>query len=262
MSEHTQVTHGSADMAQPQTAASDTWQPTDYSVSSEDQPLADEIRGMDALSLPSSGSIKGAVQFGSLKASSLPPALQAEVAEEIATYPDHRRDSVEGEAVQTVLNRHRASIRARAGLSADALPYHHEMMEIATDYRALAAEFDRNAQRLDDIHEFTKEVDPETGEVKSVAQFRLSGRARDMLFVRQDELNHQMRLLMSPEGEHGPEAKRRLAAAMQDSIAKLKAQRGELEEHREAQRRADEIAREERINAKAQAFAKGKRNQL
>ena len=241
---------------------STNWTPPSYDIPEEDRAIADEILAMDALALPGPGTIKGEIKIGPLKATALPPSLRSSVERQLADMRPDMRAEAEPRLVREAIEGERPRLRMQSGLGPDALPHHREQAEIAREFADAAAEFNRNTELLAAVDHYDVGIDPETGHPKPQEVLRVTGNRRKALIAQQEQLSYRMSLLSADDGEHGPEARRRLAKALRESVEIKKARDARFAEEADAKRMAADILREERVKARAEAIAKHQRTTL
>jgi hypothetical protein len=223
--------------------------------SPEQQIIADSILAMDPINdVPSAAkSRKGGSM--SLKATALPPKLRQEVEAQLALIPAEERAAMESGLVEAALQKNRPSAILAVGLGENALPYHREMFTIAREVETAHHEADRIQAELDAVDGFDMQRDAETGEAKPVPVPVLKGLMRQGAINRLNDLQYRVSLLVDPDGGHGPEAKRRLAAELTASVAAVHQQQEQVAIHAEAKTLAVEINRERRVRQLAEQMA-------
>ena len=187
----------------------------------------------------------------SLTLSSLSPELRTRVQERLASSPG----LTEREAVREALYQHAYELNVFSGPGEGASPYQRE-------YFALADQITQVENELFDIElkfaaavGWDNEVDPRTGKSAPKQIDKMEPSTRQRLGNRRDDLQHRLGLLQGFEG------KRRLQKALRDTLDKEAAQRRAAEIEEAADRRADEIVREEEIEERARARAKFRRTE-
>lgn len=244
-----------------ETAASDSWQPTDYSIDPDDQHIADQIDAMDPFSYPSTVTVKGAVRISAPKLDALTGPMRDKAREKLANIPIAERAEAESKVVMEVLQENRQRLKVATGLPADALPVHKEALDISREVRALNQEFMANVQWLDQV-EWESEIDPVTGENRPKAVPIHGPAARHAREVRQAEILHHLRQLVDEDGNHGPEAARRIAKARKESVELVKGRNAAKAESDEVRVRTDDAIREERIKKRVEVAVRNRRHEL
>lgn len=224
-----------------------------------DQAIAAEIEGLDPFAdIASAARGRGGFDVATLPGlSALSPALRAEVENELRAVPPSRRAESEPAAIATVLAAHGRDVRVLLGNGEGTNPYHAEQLAIARQHRDLTDRIGKLTAQAGEIVDFTMDA---SGNPQPVYAMSEAARGRVALEIR--ELTHHLGLLVNPDGSLGIESQRRLDRAMLEAVEARKAAVAQLEEHREAEKRADQILREERINAKAELLAKHRRTSL
>lgn len=238
--------------------------PRSYDVAPEDEHIASAILAESPLDTPGSGEVIGAVKFPAhIPLSSLPPELQEKVREKTRGALPDRAEEIERRAVMEVMQRHALSARIKTGLHENANGRLKEMATIAGEYRQLGQEWDRVTKQMTEVVRYDV-VRNQDGSVKlkadgtpeQVAVYAMSAAEQVAAGQRLDQINYAMNLLMSEDGEHGPEGARRLQKALFEEVEKRKALAAKVAEDQEAWARAADINREARINERAKAYAK------
>lgn len=232
----------------------------DYRVAPEDEHHATAILSLDPFKdIASAGSVSGGVRLSSALPSleALSPQMRSEVAHELQSLPAARRADGEAQAIAKVLENHGRKVRALIGNGQGSTPYHDTSIEIAGEVRAATREFDRIAASMTEVARY--EVD-ELGKPRPV--YAMSDGAQFHARNRLAELSYRIGLLVTPEGNHGVEAQRRLDKALVEAVEARKAVTAQAEELREAEALAEKLNRDERIAALAKGIAKHKRTTL
>lgn len=224
----------------------------DNAIAPEDMDLARELASFDPVhDVPSPVQVTGTVRLPTeLRLTMLSPNVQAQIRAELENVPAHRRDQAEKELVGKHLYQNSYALRARAGLGDDATPIQREAFAIAREMGDLQDEDLRIAHELGEVERWETKFDPATGKDVPVPAERVQGERRQKLEARRREIEHHLKLLEGPEGEH------RKAKALKESVEQVKAKRQQLEDHAEIDRRARDKAREDRIEKAAEARAK------
>lgn len=230
-----------------------------YAIAPEDAEIADRIRNIDPVDdLPGPGSVKGSRPLPDISINGLSPAMREEVKARLVGVPTADYAEAEKSAIQELLTERRVESRILSGVGGAATDYHREWVAISQDYRALAREYNLITQEMTRVSHYDTVVNEqgkaEAKPVYAMSEARQIGSAKYLA-----DLSYRMGLLVKEDGTHGVEAERRLQRALYDSVEQEKSNRARIEEHAEAKRRADDILREERINKRAEMFAKHKR---
>ena len=229
----------------------------------EHQQYADQVLQMDPFDdVPSAVKDTAGRRPMNLKASGLPDDMRLEVQAKLHALPRELRDGAESQLVAEAIRGKRVEIRVKTGLGEDALPFHREQITIARQVRDLVQRRGWFESELSRVRSYGTQTDPETGEVSPVEEKAINGPRRDGYQNQIDDIDRQIRLLMNPDGTPGIEAKRRVREALAESAAMLHQIAQQKAEAAEVKRRAVEINRENRINARAQSLARMQRNEI
>lgn len=229
-----------------------------YPIAPEDQALADEITGADpVLSTKGPISITGSVKLpATIRASGLPPHLRDPILQQLQSVPADRRETEEQRLVREALYGNSAALRIMAGPGEGANAYQREFFQIERERYDAEQELWRLERELADVERWDNVLDERTGEKKPVPVEKVRGQRRAAMEARRNELVTRISLL------DGIEGKRRLERAKFDAVEELKAQRAQLQEAKEARELGAQLARQERIQRQAEAYAKRERNAL
>lgn len=232
--------------------------PTSYDIDPTDQQIADSILAIDPLNeITGSGSMSESIAVAAVPYSALSPEMRAEVDKALEGVPPARRADAEQAAVLNVLKARTAHHRTLTGLGDGATEYHREMANIAAEHRQLAQEWNRVAKSMAEV------LRHDTGpDGKPVPVYAMGPASQRNAANRLEEINYRLNLLMDADGRHGPEAQRRLAKALHQSVETQKAQAAQLAERREAEELADKINRDRRVAQMAEGIAKHRRNDV
>ena len=181
------------------------------------------------------------------------PEVQDRIRAKLANVTPGNRDLFEQEFIREELYQYAAYTRVKAGVGEGANAYQRE-------FYAINAEVN---QTSDEITRLTTELarkrtmrDPATGQVVELDDpYHSPERIRAM----EAELNNQLARLRALDG---PEKARRLEKAKARAVAQRKEVLQQIADHKEAERRAAEIVRNERIEKAAEAKAKRLRSAL
>lgn len=238
-----------------------TYTPPSYDIAPEDRELAESILAMNINQTPTPVSFPSELKL-SMKATALPPELRQKVEAELGGIPFDQRAGKEAELVANAIRSVRAKTRLLIGNGPDALPYHNEQLTIAREYDEAQREADRIFEELAEVSHHDTVFNEATGKQEAVPVFAVQGGRRRAMEARIQELSYKSSLLADADGNDGPEAKRRLAKALQESVGVLKKQRQDAYEMAEAKRRAVANEQERRINERADQFARLSRNEV
>lgn len=231
--------------------------PKDVPFTAEEQAIAAEIVAMDPHTDTGPHSGLEGRKLSAPTLQTLSPAMRQQAQARLAGIPlDRLTPELEAEAVMAVYREHLPDIRVMTGLSSDATPYHREMANIAANHRDLAREFDRITKELAEVSRYRSVSDPATGEQKPEPVLAIQGTQRLARIDRLAELNHAMKMLHLEDGSLGPEAKRRMNAALRESVAARLTLKHAAEDKAEVERRAAAMVREERIAEQAASRAR------
>lgn len=194
-----------------------------------------------------------------LKIDSLPPEMRSEVYRQLELRPNMppaERAQLESKLVAEAVRGKLGSVRAMTGLRSDALPYFKEAAEIAGQVNDLRRKRDDLQAAVDEIAELKKGTDPVTGELVAVPVYRLSEQTRQGFRSQIADIDRNIGYLVNPDGSQGVEAQRRMREALAKSAAQLQRAEQLRADEAEAQKRAAEKAREDRISQRAEQLAK------
>ncbi|MCT2558418.1 hypothetical protein N0B51_05435 [Tsuneonella sp. YG55] len=233
-------------------------------IAPQDQHFADAILAMDPMSLPNSNiQITPGLKLPELRVTGLPPGPErTEIETALKALPPEQRATRESAMVEAALRKMLPAIRSLTGAGEGATPYHQEQCLIAGEYRELARRLDAVEAELDEVGSYRAERDPQTGEAVAIPVPLYQGDSRSSRLALKLDLERRMRVLVSPDGTPGVEAKRRLGEAMRESVVLAKQRAEQLRDSAEANRLAGEMLRKERIEAQAKAIASVHRNTL
>lgn len=249
------------------TAGSD-FTPQSYDIASEDQELASQIASFDPLSAPSPVKLTGGGAFKAperFTVAILSPDQQAPIKAQLAAVPVEQRGQREHQLVTAALKQNSVELRIKAGPGEGANAFQQERFQLAREIHELGVQEAAIYQQLAEVERWEPVFDEISGErvidrntgqqmVKAVEVIR--GPRRTAMEVRAKELAYQAELLQGVEGD------RREQKALKEAVETHKRQQQQLADEQEARRRGDEAIREERINARAEAYAKNRRSPL
>ncbi|WP_416832993.1 MAG: hypothetical protein ACMUJI_07820 [Erythrobacter sp.] len=244
------------------------FEPTSYDIAPKDMPLAERLASFDPLATPSPVKLTGGGAFKAperFTVEILPPDRRAKIEQELAQVPGSQRAQREHELVTEALKQNSVELRIKAGPGEGATPVERErfllareVYELENEELAILAELAKVEKAVPVFNEITGEpvIDPKTGQQQMKLIDLIQGDRRKAMEARAAEIRRQIDLLNGFEGD------RRLQRALKVTVEAEKARQQQLAEEQEARRRADEIIRNERIEAKAEAYAKNRRNTL
>jgi hypothetical protein len=236
---------------------SSTFVPPTYDIDPADAHIVDEIRALDMLTeVPGASTVTGSINIPEPKLSTLPPAIRETIERQLAMVPASQREATEKELITKALRQNAANTRALGGLSSEATPYHAEMATVAREVRTAEAEFDKISDQLATVLRYDNRWDDEKQESVPVPVYAFEGSLRTALINRQAELNYRIKLLANEDGTLGIEGRRRVDRAMLESVALRKARDEQVADLKAVDARAQELAREARIERQAKIRAK------
>lgn len=234
-----------------------------HDIDPADQAIADEIaNSFDPANTPGPVEVIGALpKITRISASALPPEHRDPILAAMANAPQERREAIEDRMVAEALNKVRIGLRMEAGLGKDANAYERERFNIARDFERLDKEEMAIQTELAAVDHWRPEfddrgypvIDPATGQQRVKAYDKLQGEARRGRETRLREIINAKKALETVEGP------RRAAKALREAVAERKRLLARTEIQAAAEKRAEEILREEEVEELARAFAKRKR---
>jgi hypothetical protein len=240
-----------------------------FDIAPEDQELANQLANFDPVyDVPSPTTVKGGTHkpiTGNLKVSMLPPEAQQEIRQKLADVPITLAEKRENELVREYLHQQALELRIKAGPGEGANEFQKERFHIAAERHQAQKEIMRIAEQLAQVDRWVPVldevtgkpvVDSDTGQPKVQAIETIRGERRTGMERRLAELQHKINLLDGPEGDL------RERKALHAAVQSAKSKQAQLEEDREARKLGESMSRDERIKAKAEAYAKRGRNQL
>lgn len=230
----------------------------------EHQHHADAVLAMDPSEVPMPYSIpEGWGMNLKLRIEALPEDMQRDVNARLRALGEmspEDRSAREQQFCADAIRANRSKLITQIGVGADALPYHREAAAIAREVSSLIREHEGLFQTLEGSVRYETQTDPLTGEKVPVETYGLSpGRVRGIQ-MQQADIGRRIRLLVNEDGSHGIEGARRMREALAESVAVRVELERQITEEAEAKRRAEEINREKRINARAESLASLRRN--
>lgn len=233
------------------------------SIPAEHQPFAAQVLKMDPLKdAPGNVHDTGGFRPIALKASALPDDMRGAVQRKLDQLPDisaDERAKHESRLVQEAVQAKRGHLRGLTGVGPNALPFHREQANIAMQVQDLYRKRDGFQEAIDKVVDVKKGQDPVTGELIAEPIMWLSATTRRNYENNIADIDRQIRLLVSPDGSFGIEGKKRMEKALRESAAILHQRSLEQANEQAAQKRADEMLREESIEKRAEVIAKMKR---
>lgn len=235
-----------------------------YDIAPEDRHYVESIYAIDSKSITGPYEIPDNWKVSALRVTALTPDRQHEVRAKLEALPAHlteeQRTIKETEYVGEVIRSMQSELRARNGLHSSALPYHKEHAAIAGEYMELAREHQRLGSELLRVDRHDTVRNPETGKVEAVPVFAVTGERAQAYEATQQSIRSRMFLLLDDDGKPGVESQRRLKQALHASVGIVKQLNEAKADNAEAQRRAAEMIREDRITARAKSLANIQRN--
>lgn len=234
-----------------------------YDIDPADQAIADEIaNSFDPANTPGPVEAIGSLpKITRIPASALPPEHRDPIVAAMANAPEDRREAIEDRMVAEALNKVRIGIRMDAGLGKDANAYERERFAIARDFERLDKEelalmnelaaVDHGRPEFDDRG--NPVIDPATGQQRVQWIEKVQGELRRGKVARLQEIINAKKALETVEGP------RRKAKALKEAVEERKRLLARTEIQAAAEKRAEEILREEEVEELARAFAKRKR---
>jgi hypothetical protein len=239
-----------------------------HAIAPEDQERANRLASFHPLATPSPVTLTGS---GSFKAperftlSILPPEKQAPIAAQLAQLPLGQREAREHELVTEALKQNSIELRIKAGPGPGATPVERERFLLAREVYDLERAEEAVLMQLGEVEKWVPVydeitgkpvIDSKTGQQQLVAVQRIQGDRRKAMEARAAEIRHQIALKEGIEGD------RRLQRALNLTVEAEKAREEALAIDQEARRLSEEINREVRVKALAEAYAKNRRNSL
>jgi len=235
-----------------------------YEITPELRPHADAILAVDPNDVPTPHQMpEGWGASLTMRSTGLPPEMRQAVEARLSQLGDvtpEQRAAKDVEFTFDAIRSKRMELRVLTGVGSDASPYHREQVAIAREVRDLSKEFDRLSEQLTEVARYDTSVDPVTGDAKAVPVYAVSAERAKGIASQQDDISRRIRLLLNDDGTMGYEAEKRLRQRLHESATQRAALHEQVAGRAEAERRADEIIREERINKQAQSIASMRRN--
>jgi hypothetical protein len=223
---------------------STNYTPPSYAIDPADMDIANAILSQDPATLPGTGTVSKGFKFPPITSTdALPPHLRDAARAKMGANVSER------DAIIAVLRENAVEFRSKTGFAPTVDPFFHELANVTREFNDMLAEYNRMSDEIAASVTYEKDED---GNPKAV--IGLSAARQRAIKIRQQSLEHRMDLL-SKDGEHGIEAQRRLDKALHESVERRKAQAAQQAEHREVDARARQIARDERVEAKAKALS-------
>lgn len=186
----------------------------------------------------------------------LTPAMQEPILAQLGNLTGDRRAAREAELVHAALLQNSLDLRIMAGPGRDADEFQKTTLDLANRLRLIEQEETKLQAELQVVDGYRTTYHPETGEPTAVPIMSLSGGNRVGAQNRLAALAQQRALIQGSEGS------RELQAALAEAVSHRKGIMQQLADDAEAKRRAADLVREEKINARAEAHAKSLRNTL
>lgn len=222
-----------------------------YEIAPEDAHLRDAVLSIDPIhGVPTPHQMPEGWAHGlTFKLTALPPEMQAEVRQRLASVPADMREAKEAEFTAEAIRKQRGAIRIQTGVGSSASPYHREMVAVAREYSDGYDELQRLQRELDDVSGHSTKVDPATGKAEAVPIYRVQGPRRAAIEAEQFQILRRLSMLQNADGTPGPEGARRMKQALHESVQLLKQRQEAKAEMAEVERRSREQLREDRIAA-------------
>lgn len=185
----------------------------------------------------------------------LPPAMRAPIEQQLAKVAPAGRAAEETRLITEALVRNSASVRVAAGGGEGTDPYWREVLSQEHELGQLRARLNKIDIDLADAT-FETVYDEVTGKPAPRAVERIQGDRRKAL---EAEVLHLQAHIADLNGRGGD---LRLKKALGEAVTAQKEAQRQLDEEAEAKRRGDDILKEERINARAQTYAKHRRTNI
>lgn len=243
------------DKLQADTSGSDFTADT-FDIAPEDRALAAELMDFHPIrDVPSNASVVGSPRLPNKlpPLEGLPPEMRQRVSAQLASVPLAEREQKTEEFIRQALIDNSMMYRVRGGLGKGATPVQNEQADIAREVLELSQETARIHLQLAAVERWDNDIDPETGEPTPRAVERIRGQRRVAMENRLREIDHEIAL------KEGPEGQRRLAKALKESIEQRKAQDEQIAIEREAQELGTKMLRDERVQQRAESYAKHRR---
>jgi hypothetical protein len=233
--------------------------PPSFDIAPEDEALAESLVNQDPREL--TGPVSSNVSLNIpdvIPREWLSPSVRANVESRLEALPANGRTvAAEQSIIVQELEAYDRAVKVWGGPGPNANAYQLELHLVENEFWDAQRKFADLSNQLQTVTEVRVTFDPTTGEEKEVQTLLLNGDARSAAEYQVEELKRQMRLL----GPDGYEREKRLKRAKFEAVQDAKRIQEELEIDREAERRAAEIVRNERIDEKARAHAKFKRTE-
>lgn len=227
-----------------------------------DQFNANPIAAPSPVRLTGSGSFKEPERF---TAGMLPPDKRTAVEQELAKVPLSIRADREHELVAEALQANSMALRIKAGLGEGSTEFEREQYAVAREIHELEQREIELRLQLAEVEKFVpvydeisgKPVfDPQTGQQKLTPVEAVRGERRRGFENAIAELVHRIELLRGIEGD------RRIQKALRNTVLAEARQKQQLADRAEIERRAEELAREKRLNQQAELLARFKGAEL
>lgn len=221
-----------------------------------DEDLEAEIVSFDPVyDVPSPVEVVGNVldRISTPKIEAFPPEVQDRIRAKLATVTPGNRDLFEERFIREELYAFSAYTRVKSGVGEGANAYQREFYALNSEVNQTSDEITRLTLELAKKRTMTDRATGQTVELED--PYHAPDRVRAM----EAELHNQIARLHSLQG---PEKERRLAKAKDRAVADRKAILQQIADTKEADRRASEIVRNERIDKVAEARAKRLRSSL
>ncbi len=219
-----------------------------------DEQLAAEIVNFDPVyDVPSPVEKVGDVRLPEPSLTALPPEAQDRIRAKLAKVTPGNRDLFEAQYIRDELYAFSSYTRVKAGVGEGANAYQREFFALNAEVAQTSDELTRLSAEIDRKRTIQ---DPATGQTVELTD---PYHGPDRLKALQAEFNNQLARLHALDG---PEKERRLEKAKAKAVADRRAVLQQIADHKEIDRRAAEIVRNEKIENAAEARAKRLRSSL
>lgn len=186
--------------------------------------------------------------------SALSPEMREPIQQQLAATPVHMRPTKEAELVAAALAKNSINLRVQGGGGEDTDPYWRETLHQERRQQELNDQINRLERELVDVERFDTVYDEVTGQPRAQAVDKVQGQAR------KEKEAERNRLIAELQDMNGRGGQLKLQKAMQKAVEAQKDVQRQLAEDAEAKVQADAQLRKERIDARAETYAKHRRN--
>jgi ATP-dependent Lon protease len=203
-----------------------------------------DVRSANSFDDSTTGDLEGkmADAFDGLTIEALSPAMRKSIQSKLDGTPVSMLAQRTKQLIREELEANSFDQKLKAGIASDANAYQREMFDMSRELHQYNRQIGQAQERLNEVASY----DPETGQ----PVHRVTGEQRRQLDAELKRLQYAQANLIGMEGDT------RLAKAKAQAVADIRASAQQIEEHREADRRADQMVREARINRMAEAKAR------